>query len=161
MGTLFGEWGMAEALEIPISPSEELRRAARDVKSRLPGRDVPGRSPELLVRDPSGREVRIALGDPLYGYLFDLLAAAGEGHRVLVIPPEEYVSETEAARILNVSAEFVVRLAAEGKLRSVQVGPRLLVKKADLLEYKQKDDADREAALRELTELGQEMGLGY
>lgn len=152
---------MAEALEIPFTPSDELKRAAREVKSRLPRRDAPGPAPELLVHDAAGREVRIALGDPLYGYLLDLLAAAEEGHKVVVIPPAEFVSDTTAAAVLNVSVEFVARLAAEGKVRSAWVGSRLVVRKADLLEHKQKDDAEREAALQELTDLGQEMGLGY
>ncbi len=75
-------------------------------------------------------------------------------------PIPEAVRLDEAARVLNVSTAYVVRLIDEGKLPCHGEGDERRIKRPDLLAYKVKRDADRHAALDEITRIDQESG-GY
>jgi excisionase family DNA binding protein len=65
----------------------------------------------------------------------------------------------QAADLLNVSRAYVQRLLDEGVLPSVTAGRRCRIPLDDLLTYKRRRDAERRAALRELTQLSDELGL--
>ncbi|HZU99192.1 MAG TPA: helix-turn-helix domain-containing protein [Planctomycetota bacterium] len=67
----------------------------------------------------------------------------------------------QAADVLNVSCRYLVKLLDEKKLPFRKVGDRRTVLTSDLLDFKRRDDAEREAAVAELTAEGQMLGLGY
>jgi excisionase family DNA binding protein len=66
----------------------------------------------------------------------------------------------QAADILNVSHQYLIRLLDEGAVPSTQTGADRRIRVDDLLRYKQQRDRERAEALDELTQLSQEMG-GY
>ncbi|MFI6179796.1 helix-turn-helix domain-containing protein [Nonomuraea sp. NPDC051191] len=68
------------------------------------------------------------------------------------------LSVQQAADMLNVSREYVVRLLDEGVIASSVVDGERLVAREDLREYQRRDDAVRRAAADELGELGRELG---
>jgi excisionase family DNA binding protein len=74
---------------------------------------------------------------------------------------EKIITTEEAAEILNVSRSYVVKLMTSGTLSVVKVGPRLRLSSGDVLRYKGASMKEREAALNELAEISQELGLGY
>lgn len=67
----------------------------------------------------------------------------------------------EAAEILNVSRPYIVGLMEKGEMSFRKVGPQRRVRLQEVIAYKQRTDIDRRAALDELGQLGQEMGIGY
>lgn len=84
--------------------------------------------------------------------------------KVVTLEPEtnkKELSTVEAARILNVSRTYLVKLLDAGTLPHRKVGKHRRIRKADVLEYKKQDDERRSASLDELAELGQEHDMGY
>lgn len=67
----------------------------------------------------------------------------------------------EAADFLNVSPAFVVALLDHGEIASRTVGTHPRIRRADLVAYKDRDDARRKAVMDELTTEAEKLGLGY
>lgn len=66
----------------------------------------------------------------------------------------------EAARALNVSREYLLRLLRAGDIPSRKAGARRVLRATNVLGYKRKRDDRRRRGLRELSELTQRFG-GY
>ncbi len=106
-----------------------------------------------------GKQVKLpaALARVLMGAL-DRLA---EGKGLAVVPLDDEISTQEAADLLNVSRPFVIKLLDGGEIPSRKVGRHRRVLVADVLAYKEKNDAGRRKALAELVAQAQELKMGY
>lgn len=49
--------------------------------------------------------------------------------------PAEWVSQAEAARLRNVSRQAIAKLVSNGRFRTLEVGGRSLVSRADVLAF--------------------------
>ena len=67
----------------------------------------------------------------------------------------------EAAELLNVSLPHLVTLLEEGEIPFHKVGTHRRVYREDALEYKARQREEAEAAMQNLTDQAQELGLGY
>jgi len=65
----------------------------------------------------------------------------------------------QAADMRNVSRPYLVQLLRRGELPFVRFGTHQRVRLADLLDYRQRRDATRPDALRELTRMSEAFGL--
>jgi excisionase family DNA binding protein len=74
---------------------------------------------------------------------------------------EKMITTEEAAEILNVSRSYVVKLMSSGALSAVKVGRYRRLSSGEVRRYKDASIKEREAALNELAEISQELGLGY
>ncbi len=128
---------------------------------------------KLLGRSPSahgGEETTFRLvgpgGDsiPLPPTLFRLIERTAEllarGESVAIVPVDEELTTQQAANLLNVSRQYLVRLLDAGEIPCRRTGKHRRVRAADVLDYKARRDRARRAALDELTRLSQEYG-GY
>ena len=93
--------------------------------------------------------------------LLDILSETSKGNAISVIPYHAELSTQEAANILNVSRPHLVKLLEEKKINHHRVGSHRRVYAQDIIKYKQDVDAARKQSLDELTELSQELGMGY
>ncbi len=66
-----------------------------------------------------------------------------------------------AADVLNVSHPFLIRLLEEKALPCRNVGEHRRVRMEDVMAYKARIDADREAVLDQLVAEAQENDMGY
>lgn len=76
-------------------------------------------------------------------------------------PVHSEITVDEAAERLNVSRPFVLQLLDQGKIAYRLVRAERRVSMADLLEYKERDDDERDAILDDLAAEAQEHALGY
>lgn len=92
---------------------------------------------------------------------FELVAGVlARGDAVTVLPVATELTAQQAADILNVPRQYLVRLLEQQTLPSTQMGEHRRVRVDDLLRYKQQRDRERGEALDELTQLSQDIG-GY
>jgi len=82
------------------------------------------------------------------------------GDAVTVVPVGKELTTQQAADILNISRQFLIRLLDEGKLLHSKTGKHRRLKIEDVLAFKAKRSKERKAGLRKLSEMTQEFG-GY
>jgi excisionase family DNA binding protein len=102
----------------------------------------------------------LELPSSVVGLLEQLITGLGRGDAVAVVPAARELTTQQAARLLSVSRQYMVRLVDEGRIPHRRTGTHRRVHLEDVLAYKRQRDADRMAALDELTRLTQEYG-GY
>jgi excisionase family DNA binding protein len=88
-----------------------------------------------------------------------LLEPIARGERVALLPTRHELTPRQAAELLNVSRQYLVRLLDEGKLPFHRVGTHRRVPLEALLEFRRRRDAERSNALANLTELSEDLGL--
>jgi excisionase family DNA binding protein len=111
------------------------------------------------LRTPAGEAVAVPV--QAFQLFIEMLGHLASGDGVVVLPEYAELSTQQAADLLKVSRPYLVQLIDEHKLPARKVGTHRRVLLADLLAYKRRDDAHREAVMQELADEAQELGLGY
>ena len=141
----------------PSLQEAALARASGQRLSRLVGRNRP-----LTIRVMDAeREQPLDLPAGAVALLMDILEAMAAGRGVTVIPENAELTTVQAADILNVSRPFLIRLLETGAVPHRKVGRHRRIRMEDVIGYKQRIDAEREAALDRLTAEAQELDMGY
>lgn len=91
--------------------------------------------------------------------LADALDHAQRGEHVRLITDDEEITTQQAADLLNVSRPYLVALVDRGEIPSRKVGPRRRLKLADVLLYREVDQARRLRAVTDLAAEAQDLGL--
>lgn len=97
-------------------------------------------------------EVVPAVGD----LIVELLGHVSAGNMVKLVPVSEMLNTQQAADMLNVSRPHLIKLLKRGAIRFEEVGKQRRVPLSALMEYKEMNAPEQEAAMRELSRLGQE-----
>lgn len=115
-----------------------------------------GRGAELVIED--GR-ARLRVPPPaLEAFRLVIRKLLGQG-AVGVVGVDEELSTQEAADLLNVSRQYVVRLMDEGRMAHHMVGTHRRASLQEVLAFKRERDAKRRGALGKLIRLSEEHGL--
>lgn len=108
---------------------------------------------------PSGKE--IPLPEPMFHLLARMAEVLARGDAVTIVPVGRELTTQQAADLLNVSRQYLVRLLDEKELPFTRTeGKHRRLRIEDVLDYKTKRDREREIGLDELAAMTQDMG-GY
>ncbi len=142
---------LASDLAHRLPTPEEVESAAEAATALAQEKEGDGR---LVIAGADGRELRLA--PAISDILVDLLGHVARGDMVTLVPMSAMLTTQQAADILNVSRPYLSGLLKKGEIPFVPVGSHRRVMHADLMAYKERRDATRNAALDELARLGQE-----
>jgi excisionase family DNA binding protein len=102
----------------------------------------------------------VELPSVLADVMFRAAELVAEGRHVTVLADEELLSTQDAAEILGVSRQYLVRLIDRGEISSEKVGTHRRLRAYHVEAFKDARDAKRMAALDRLTTLSEDLG-GY
>jgi excisionase family DNA binding protein len=92
--------------------------------------------------------------------LEQVVEVLARGEAVTVVPVAQELTTQEAADMLNVSRQYLVRLVEEGDIPCTKTGTHRRLRVDDVLAYKRRRDRQRKKTLDKLEQLSQEYG-GY
>ena len=149
---------MARTHTDPTIPSDQDARLAREASRALDQHDA-GESLRVQVAKGGCEVTTVELPPAASKLIFQMLEEMGKGHAVTLLPTEAEITTQQAAELLNVSRPFLVGMIEKGELPARMVGNQRRLPLADVLAYKAANRAKRLEALREMTEIDQELGL--
>ncbi len=143
----------AEAVDLARRPptQDEVTCAAEAAMALAQARAADG---VLAIHREDGTSVQLA--PAVADLVIDLLDGVAAGKAVTLVPAGAMLTTGQAANILNVSRPHLAKLLRDGEIPFIPVGSHRRVMHADLMAYKDRRDAARNAALDELARLGQE-----
>ena len=130
-----------------MTPAEVARGAA--ALERVPDEGLTFSAPGVRA---------VSLSPAVTRMVASILREVAQGHTVALVTTAEEVSTGVAARLLGVSRPHVAMLVDTGVLPGRRINKHRRVRLADVVALKREMDQQR-ALVREMAELGQEMGL--
>lgn len=113
----------------------------------------------LIVRE-AGRELPIQLPAGAVALLMDILEAMAACRGVTLLPESAELTSVHAAKVLNVSRPFRIKLLEDNVLPHCKVGKHRRIRMEDVMAYRAKIDREREAVLDQLVREEQEQAMG-
>ena len=101
----------------------------------------------------------IELPESAFVLLKDVVHQLAQGNAVAIVPVHMELTTQEAADLLNVSRQYLVRLLEDGAMPFTKTGTHRRIRFGDLMAYKRARDATRRQGLKRLTRLSEELGL--
>ncbi|MFN0100486.1 MAG: helix-turn-helix domain-containing protein [Bryobacteraceae bacterium] len=139
-----------EEMRVPLAISEGDQKQVRELYQKIQ------RSRAKLVGSDGRTE---SLPVSLHEFLVKLIADLHEGQSVAIVQNDAQLTTVEAARMLGVSRQFLVKVLERDEIPYHMVGTHRRVYVRDLLAYKAKRDSKRGQILDELTRAETEDGL--
>lgn len=147
----------------PVSNAHEAEMAKAAQRCIMAALDH-SRAPKIVLVE-EGDDVRqaptIELPPQALRAIADLLGLMGQQQPIMLIPQKHELTTQEAAGFLNVSRPYVIKQIEEGSLKCRKVGRHRRVEFQELMRFQQTQQQKSEDALQRLTDLSQELGLGY
>jgi excisionase family DNA binding protein len=140
----------------PIIAEAQEREQLRQLDGFDCERDAQASAPVRLI-GPSGREYE--LPETVVRLLAAVVHTLAAGDAVTVVPVAKDITTQQAADVLNVSRQYLVRVLERGDIPFHKVGSHRRIAVADVLRYKRQRDHARQRGFAQLAELSQELGL--
>lgn len=143
----------------PVSAPPEQKEAVEALSTLLEQvAHARRRAPRCRLVGPGGESIPIP--ESVFYVLERVAEVLARGDAITVVPVGKELTTQQAADLLNVSRQYLVRLLDDGRIPFTKTGKHRRLRIEDVLAFKEKRDADRRAALDELTEISEDEG-GY
>ena len=116
------------------------------------------RAPKCQLVGPRGES--IPLPESVFFVLERVAEVLARGDSLTVVPVGRELTTQQAADLLNVSRQYLVRLLGEGRIPFRKTGKHRRLRIEDVLSFKETRDEDRREGLRDLSRMTEEFG-GY
>lgn len=114
-------------------------------------------APTIKLVDDAGAE--IDLPESVLCLLRQAVHVLAQDEAVSIVAVRRELTTQQAADLLNISRQYLVRLLERGEIPHHKVGTHRRLTLSDVLAYRQHRDATRQAALDRLDQMSQELGL--
>ncbi len=150
---------LSDRMKLVSAPPEQIKKIEAfsqllDAMAHQQGR----RESRCQLVGPDGESIPIP--ETVFSLLERVTEVLARGDAITVVPVGKELTTQQAANILNVSRQYLVRLLDQGRIPHTKTGKHRRIRVGDVLVFKRKRDRSRRAALDELTELSEELG-GY
>lgn len=135
-----------------IQPADDMARAEA---TRLLKALRRTRHPKVSL--PSGESAE--LPGPAADALLEALQAVAEGKEIVVLGSDRDLTTSQAADLLGVSRQYLVRLLDDETIPSYLVGSHRRVRLDDLMAFKAERDDKRRSVLDEMVREAEDAGL--
>jgi len=142
----------------PIAAPEAEAAAVLQLRDFMAAKPA-GERHHASLRSPDGHQLEIP--NSIYRVLVAAVAAMAQGNAVSIVPVHHELTTQQAAELLGVSRPHLVKLVDAGEIPHHKTGSHRRIYFEDLMRYRDVRDAQRAAALRELTRKSAEYGLEY
>ena len=141
----------------PVAAPAEQQAELRALVRMLNVAERQGQKACRLV-GPSGKSIPIP--ESLFYALERVAEVLARGDSITIVPVGKEVTTQQAADVLNISRQYLVKLLDAGQIPFTKTGKHRRLRIEDVLSYKEQRDRDRKAGLDELTRMSEEFG-GY
>jgi excisionase family DNA binding protein len=107
--------------------------------------------PKCRLVGPKGESFEIP--ESVFFVLARVVEVLGRGDAITVVPVGKELTTQQAADLLNVSRQYLVRLLDDKRIPHTRTGKHRRLRIEDVLAFKETRDAERRDALRDLTHL--------
>ena len=143
----------------PTIPSDQDAALISAASRALEQHYTTGESLHLLLDNAAGDVAKLELPPAVAQLLLQLLKELGNGRAVSIVSTKTEITEQQAADLLNVSQSYLLGMIENGDLPAHRGGDQLRLQLADVIAYRTVNRVRRLEALREMTEIDQELGL--
>lgn len=142
----------------PVSAPREQQPQVGELSRLLHAAHQQRQARKCQLLGPGGE--RIEIPESVFFVLERVAEVLAAGDSITVVPVGKELTTQQAANLLNVSRQYLVRLLDQGAIPFRRTGKHRRLRIEDVLTYRERRDRERAAALDELTELSEEAG-GY
>ncbi len=149
---------MSNGQELSFSVSELSPESIATIRKNLDAlKEYLAKGHTASIRLGKGKE--ILLPESLINLVFQALARAADGRKIVIVEEDDEVSPEKAAEFLHVSRPFLVKQLDAGEIPFHRVGAHRRILMSDLVAYKRKRRERSREILRQMREEAEEMGL--
>ncbi len=140
-------------------PTQQESEQAKD-SSRVLAKYIANGRLQVSIKTDNAQE-ELILPNYAIDLLLNVLTEMAKGNAITLMPIHAELTTQQAAEHLNVSRPHLISLLEKGDIPFHKIGSHRRVLAKDLVDYKQKLQAQRLQSLNELTVLSQTLGMGY
>jgi excisionase family DNA binding protein len=111
----------------------------------------------IKVVGATGEEIE--LPESILTLLRQAVQVLARGDAVSIVPVQKELTTQQAADLLNISRQYLIRVLDRGEVPFHKVGTHRRLAFSDVMEYKRRRDSERLDGFDALTQLSQELGL--
>jgi excisionase family DNA binding protein len=144
------------------SPTAEQVAVARESGPALSAfLQIHSETQQIEMVDDKGRSHSVRV--PVYALrlLVDVLTEIGKGNAVTIIPIHAKLTTQEAADVLKISRPSLVQLLERGEIPFHKIGTHRRVRYRDVLDYKERINAERRKTLDALVDQTPGLGMAH